>query len=317
MNSFTNTALFLLVCGVPIFCNAAGNVRFAPYYDTFLADRKDLVDIARTTGQLNYHLAFALGSHAGCVPMWGAQYDINDTAILDPIKAVQQMGGEMIIATGGAMGPYLEHLCATSDQLATAYKRVLDVVGTNHLDVDVETTVNFDLMNQALAQVQRERPEVTVSFTLMIQGEDYGLTPALGVDLLKNAKQNGVRVDIVNGMTMEFPKMSPDFGDAVINASIMVLGQMKEIWPEKSDAELKQMLGVTPMIGRNFNGNVFELSHARKLVDWANANRIGLLAFWSIERDNGGCPGSVSPYCSGASSQQDYEFTQIFKGFNY
>ncbi|CAL8143223.1 unnamed protein product [Orchesella dallaii] len=316
MNSLAKTITFLLVCGVPIFCNAAGNVRFAPYYDTFLDNRKNLADIARTTGQLNYHLAFALGGHQGCQPVWGGQYDINDTTILDPIKAVQQMGGEMIIATGGALGPYLEHLCTTVDDLATAYKKALDAVGTNHLDVDVETTVNLDLMNQALAKVQQERPSVTVSFTLMIQGEDYGLTPALGVDLLKNAKQNGVRVDIVNAMTMEFPKMSPDFGDAVINAATMVLGQMKEIWPEKSDAELKQMLGVTPMIGRNFNGNVFEVAHARKLVDWGNANGIGLLAFWSIERDNGGCPGSVSPYCSGASSQQDYEFTQIFQGFN-
>lgn len=213
------------------------------------------------------------------------------------------------------MGPYLEHLCTTVDDLANAYKLVLDAVGTTHLDVDVETTVNLNVMNQALAKVQQERPQVTVSFTLMIQGEDYGLTPALGVDLLKNAKDNGVRVDIVNAMTMEFPKISPDFGDAVINASKMVLEQMSEIWPEKSASELKRMLGVTPMIGRNFNGNVFEIAHARKLVQWANSERIGLLAFWSIERDNGGCPGNVGPYCSG-TAQGDYEFTQIFRGFN-
>lgn len=205
-------------------------------------------------------------------------------------------------------------MCATVDDLARAYKEALDAVGTTHLDVDVETTVNLDLMNQALAKVQQERPSVTVSFTLMIQGEDYGLTPSLGVDLLKNAKQNGVRVDIVNAMTMEFPKQSPDFGDAVINAAQMVVEQMKEIWPEKSEADLKRMLGVTPMIGRNFNGNVFEIAHARKLVDWAKSQNIGLLAFWSIERDNGGCPGNVSPYCSG-TSQQEFEFTQIFKGF--
>lgn len=170
-------------------------------------------------------------------------------------------------------------------------------------------------MNQALAKVQQERPDVTVSFTLMIQGEDYGLTPALGVDVLKSAKQNGVRVDIVNAMTMEFGTISADYGDAVINTARMVLEQMAEIWPEKSAQELKRMLGVTPMIGRNFSGKVFEVPHARKLVDFANSERIGLLAFWSIERDNGGCQGTVSPYCSG-TSQEEYEFTQIFKGFN-
>jgi len=59
-------------------------------------------------------------------------------------------------------------------------------------------------ISRALAQVQSERPEVTVSFTMMIQGEDYGMVPDLGVKVLENAKENGVRVDIVNAMTMEY-----------------------------------------------------------------------------------------------------------------
>ena len=102
----------------------------------------------------------------------------------------------------------------------------------------------------------------------------------------------------------------------MINAATHTLAQMKEIWPNKSDAEIKAMLGVTPMIGRNFNGRTFEPAHARKLVNWANENRIGLLAFWSSGRDNGGCPGGVvSPHCSG-TSQSEFEFTQIFQGFH-
>lgn len=101
---------------------------------------------------------------------------------------------------GGALGPYLEHLCGTAAELAEAYKIVLDTVGTNHLDVDVEAPVNLDIMNQALRMVQQERPNTTVSFTLMIQGEDYGLTPALGVDVLNHAVRTGVRVDTVNAM---------------------------------------------------------------------------------------------------------------------
>lgn len=169
-------------------------------------------------------------------------------------------------------------------------------------------------MNGALAQLQQERPDVTISFTLMIQGEDYGLTPALGTDVLIHAKGKGVRVDIVNAMTMEYGASSPDFGDSVINTAKSVLRQMAEIYPEKSQTELKQMLGVTPMIGRNFNGNVFQIPHAHKLVEWANQEQIGQLAFWSIERDNGGCQGTVSPYCSG-TPQEEFEFTKIFQGF--
>jgi len=49
--------------------------------------------------------------------MWGAEFQIDDPQILDPIKAVQKMGGQMIIATGGALGPYLEHLVSTNSNL--------------------------------------------------------------------------------------------------------------------------------------------------------------------------------------------------------
>jgi hypothetical protein len=313
MKCFSISAVCVIVLLMQQQSSGAGP-KFAPYFDASLEGRTPLTQIASRTGQKDFHLAFAVGSHAGCVPTWGAQFDIDDPAVLTEIKAVQAQGGKMILATGGAMGPYLEHLCPSSEALANAYKVALDAVRTTHLDLDIEATVNLDLMNKAVAQLQRERPEVTVAFTLMVQGEDYGLTPGpLGVDLLKHAKSNGVRVDTVNAMAMEYPKISPDFGDSVINVGISVLGQMKEIWPEKTDAELRKMLGITPMLGRNFNSNKFEPAHGTKLVNWANTNEIGLLAFWSIERDKG-CEGALSPYCSGIP-QEDLEFTKIFQGF--
>lgn len=221
----------------------------------------------------------------------------------------------MILAFGGALGNYLEHRCTTAQDLANAYKRALDIVGSNHLDIDVEAPINLDIVNGALAMVQRERPQVTVSYTLMVQGDDYGLNPALGTDTLVSAKKHGVRVDVVNAMTMEFPSSKPSWGDAVISAANATLYQMKEIWPEKSDQELRKMLGVTPMIGRNFNGKRFETTHGRQLVDWANSNGIGFLSFWSIGRDNGGCNDVISPTCSGLV-QGPYEFTKMFQGFN-
>jgi chitinase len=83
--------------------------------------------------------------------------------------------------------------------LLQAYLTVLDVVGTTHLDLDVETGIDFNMMNSAMAAIQAQRPNVTVSYTLMIQAEDYGIIPSLGVEVLKDAKSQGVRVDIVNG----------------------------------------------------------------------------------------------------------------------
>jgi hypothetical protein len=43
-----------------------------------------------------------------------------------------------------------QHLCGTSEALATAYKQALDVVGTNHLDIDVE--VKLERIGNACAR---------------------------------------------------------------------------------------------------------------------------------------------------------------------
>lgn len=53
-------------------------------------------------------------------------------------------------------------------------------------------------MNEALQILQQQIPDLTISFTLMIQGDDYGLTDVLGVEVLRNADKHGVKVDIVN-----------------------------------------------------------------------------------------------------------------------
>lgn len=171
-------------------------------------------------------------------------------------------------------------------------------------------------MNKALKIIQAEVPEMTLSFTLMVQGDDYGLTDALGVSVLKNCVSHGVRVDYVNAMTMEFGTKLASWGDAVIAAAESTIKQMKGVWPSKCDEELYSMLGVTPMIGRNFNGKIFNIEYAKQLVDWAKQKKIGLLAFWSLGRDNGGCPnGGISPDCS-SIAQKDLEFTEIFQQYS-
>ncbi len=220
----------------------------------------------------------------------------------------------MAVSFGGALGPYLQQTCPSQAAQVGAIEQVIDAFNIKRIDFDIEASVPLDPMNKAIAQVQRERAGTVVSYTLMVQSDDYGLTPALGVDLLKNAKANGVNVGIVNPMTMDFGS-SKEWGDAVIAASNATLGQMAQIWPEKDSATLHRMLGVTPMIGRNDTGPIFSLADGQKLVGWANTNHIGSLGFWSVGRDNGGCPGGpVSPTCS-SIQQSQYQFTSIFGGF--
>jgi chitinase len=290
---------------------AAAEPVAAPYIDITMPS-PSLVDVANATGQKVFTLAFVLADSTGCNPSWGGTIPLDDQRIIDDIKALQAMGGDVIVATGGAAGPYLEYTCGSADELAGAYGKILDATGATHLDVDVEATIPQDTVNQALKQIQDERG-TSISYTLRVQGDDYGLDP-YSLQVLQSAAAAGVDV-LVNPMTMEFGSSRPDWGDAVIAAAESVLGQMKTVWPDMSDADLRAHLGVTPMIGRNFNGKVFDQSDARQLVDWANSNQIGLLAFWSAGRDNGSCPGGgVSPTCS-SIDQSDYEFTGIMRGF--
>ncbi|MER6942386.1 carbohydrate binding domain-containing protein [Nonomuraea sp. NPDC000554] len=287
-----------------------GDIRYAPYIDITMST-PSLVSAANATGVKNYTLAFALGDSTGCNPAWGGTIPLTDARIINDVKALQAQGGQVIVASGGAQGPYLEHNCGTTATLLAAYKKVLDTVGTNHLDVDVEASIDVNKVNSALKQLQSERG-TSISYTLRIQGQDYGLDP-FSVQILQDAAAKGLNVT-VNPMVMDFGHTG-NWGDAMVSAAQATLNQMKGIWPSKTDAQLKRMLGVTPMIGKNDTGQTTTQADARKLRDWANANHLGFVGFWSVGRDNGGCPnGSVSPTCSGIS-QTAYEFTGIFKGF--
>jgi len=291
----------------------AGSPRSWPYIDITMAT-PTLADVARATGQKFFTLAFVLGSSAGCVPAWGGTIDLTDARITKEISDLRALGGDVAVSFGGAQGPYLQQTCPSQSQEVGAIEKVMDTFNVRHIDFDIEASVPIDTMNKAIAQVQRERSGTVVSYTLMVQGDDFGLTPALGTDLLTNAKANGVDVGIVNPMTMDFGS-SKEWGDAVIAAAQSTLGQMAQIWPEKSSAARNRMLGVTPMIGKNDSGPIFSIADGQKLVTWANSNHIGLVAFWSAGRDNGGCPGGrVSPTCS-SISQSQYQFTNIFGGF--
>jgi chitinase len=91
---------------------------FAPYFDVTFLD-PGLPWTAAQSGQLDYTLAFVLsGAGGACAPSWGSQFDLSDPAILNPIKQVIAQGGQMILATGGALGNYLEHNCPTVEALA-------------------------------------------------------------------------------------------------------------------------------------------------------------------------------------------------------
>jgi hypothetical protein len=289
------------------------NWKVAPYID-ITQSTPTLAQIEQATGQKTFTLAFLLGSSAGCVPEWGGTLPLTDSTIIGEINALRALGGDVAVSFGGADGPYLETTCSSESQLEAAYQEVVSTLQVTHLDFDIEAATDTSEVNQAIAQVQAANPGLTVSYTLEVQAATYGLTPALGVQVLQNAVSEGVKVGIVNPMTMDFAP-DGDWGQSVIEAAESTEAQMATIWPNDTSAQLYAMLGVTPMIGDNDTGPVFTIADAQELVSWAESENIGRLAFWSEGRDNGGCPsGGVSPTCSGISQSQ-FQFTSIFAGF--
>lgn len=137
-----------------------------------------------------------------------------------------------------------------------------------------------------------------------------------GIYVLENAKANGVRVDVVNVMAMDYgswaaPNPDGRMGDYAIETAKNTYEQCKQIG-------LNTKIGITPMIGRNdVASEVFYPRDAEKLVSWANSTSwVKMLSMWSSTRDNGS--GGALPYASPTCSslvQAEFEFTNKFKSF--
>src|SRR5437763_692712 len=80
-------------------------------------------------------LAFVRG--ADCHPSWADMFALDDAAIRRQIAGLRADGGDVVISSGGAVGPFLETTCADSGALASAYIHVLDTLDARHLDVDL------------------------------------------------------------------------------------------------------------------------------------------------------------------------------------
>ena len=151
-----------------------------------------------------------------------------------------------------------------------------------------------------------------------------GLT-ANGLAVVDDALTHGVKLHGVNVMTMDFgsgaaPKPQGKMGAYCIQAATSLHGQLKILYKKhgapRTDAQLWAMTGMTPMIGMNdVKTEVFTLADAKQVLTFGQNKQLGLLSFWSLNRDNP-CPTSttVQLKCSSSPDQkQAYEFTNIFK----
>ncbi|MFF9198522.1 cellulose binding domain-containing protein [Streptomyces sp. NPDC014779] len=298
---------------------ATGTARFAPYVDTSLYPAYDLLATADQTGVKEFNLAF-ITSGGGCAPLWGGVTDLGSDKVAAQIGALRAKGGDVRVSFGGAAGHELALNCSTVDALAAAYGKVVDQYKLTKVDFDIEGAALPDTAantrrSQAIARLQQSHPGLNVSFTLPVMPE--GLTQP-GVDLIADAKRNGVRVDAVNIMAMDYgPAYSGDMGTYAVQAATATQAQIKGVLG-LSDAAAWKAVAVTPMIGVNdVSSEVFKVDDATQLVDFARSKGIGWLAMWSATRDKQCASGAVTyadPTCS-SILQQPLAFTKAFGAY--
>lgn len=280
---------------------------FGVYLDVSVK-RPDLAAVAQRTGLRHVTLSFALAKAGACEPAWGGTTRVD--VVRAEIAAFTAVGGTVSAATGGQTGRYLENACRSAAALADAYAKLLDAVGTNLLDVDIETGVDAGKVIDALAQLQRARgTDVTLTLPVDLRG-----LPAPALDLVRRAAAANLAVT-VNAMDMNFTT-GGNWGQAMVDAGQAVLDQLRQVYPNASEVVQNRTLALTVMIGRNDVGAITRQADAQKVIDFATSRGLGRLGFWALARDNGGCPAKTvaQPNCSGIA-QQDYQFTQQFVGF--
>ncbi|MFD5790603.1 cellulose binding domain-containing protein [Streptomyces sp. NPDC127037] len=297
----------------------ASGAGFAPYVDTSLYPAYDLVDTANKTGVKQFNLAF-ITSGGSCAPLWGGVTGLGDDHVASQIGALRAAGGDVRVSFGGAAGSELALRCSSAADLAAAYGKVVDTYKLTKVDFDIEggalpDTAANTRRSQAIAQLQKTHPGLDVSFTLPVMPE--GLTQP-GVDLIADAKKNGVDVGAVNIMAMDYgASYSGDMGTYAIQAATATQAQIKGVLG-LSDAEAWKAVAVTPMIGVNdVSTEVFKVEDATQLVTFAKEKGLAWLAMWSGTRDKE-CAGGAKPTADASCSsitQEPLAFTKAFGAY--
>ncbi|WP_395296006.1 cellulose binding domain-containing protein [Kitasatospora hibisci] len=300
---------------------------FAPYVDTSLYPPFDLVATAKATGVKQFNLAFVV-SGGGCIPKWGGVSDLSADAVAAQIGALRAIGGDVRVSFGGANGSELALACTSAADLTAVYQKTVDTFGLTKVDFDVEggaiaNTAANTRRAQAVANLQRNAAArgkaLDVSFTL--PALPSGLTQE-GVNLVADAKQNGVAIGAVNIMAMDFgdgvaPNPQGQMGKYAIAAATATQAQVKSVLGV-DDATAWRKVAVTPMIGVNdVASEVFTVADAKQLAEFAKTKHLAWLAMWSGTRDKA-CAGGAKAYADATCSsivQQPLDFTRALGAY--
>ena len=253
----------------------------APYLQIASGDAGDMAADMSASGDKYYTLAFLI-PQSGCTPEWEDNGD-SVGAFTSQINSLKSAGGNVIISFGGESGGEIAQTCTSVSSLTAAYANVVNTYGVTRLDFDIEGSTLGDSAsnnrrNQALAALQAQDPAVQVDYTLAVAPN--GL-PSQELGVLQNAQSNGVKVSVVNIMTMDFGNGQNALNDA-LSAAQATAGQLSSLYGI-STAQAYGMMGLTPIAGQNDDNEVFTQANASTLESFAASNGVQELSFWEVD----------------------------------
>ncbi|MFG2999110.1 chitinase [Streptomyces sp. NPDC048340] len=301
----------------------------SPFIDAAAYPVPDLAQISKDTGVKQFVLGFIVGDSQGKgLPRWGSDAITPSQHLAKSIAELRASGGDVAVSFGGENGHELAVDHKSAQELAKTYQGVIDRYAINKIDFDVEGSIQTNAAaNKRRAEAvkilqenaKRNGKQLHVSLTLPSLAT--GLVQD-GKNVLKSFTDAGAQPDVVNVMAMMMGQSVPDmgkYGDAVISAGEGLHKQLKEFFPNKSDADLWRMVGITPNIGKN-NGDggqgvgdkgVVTVADMNKIQKFAAEKNIGMLSMWSVGRDQQ-CAGGAVQFDSGCSGakQEKYDFSK-------
>jgi len=253
----------------------------APYLQVTSGDVGDLSADMKASGNKFYTLAF-LTPKSGCTPEFEGGPD-SWNAFTSQVNSLKSAGGNVIISFGGESGGEIAQTCTSVSSLETAYANVASTYGITRLDFDIEGSTLDDTTsnarrNQALAALQKANPSIQIDFTVPV--DPSGLESNV-VNMLKDAKSKGVKVNLVNIMVMDFGDGQNALADGE-SAANGTAAQLASIFGVSSSAAW-HMLGLTPIAGVNDDNENFTQSNASSLESFADSHNVQELAFWEVD----------------------------------
>jgi hypothetical protein len=293
----------------------------APFVDLGAFPTPNLTQIAQNTGLRAFSLGFIVNGTQTCQATWFNAFTMSQGFESVDIASLRGIGGDVKPSFGGASGTELAQSCTSVAALTAQYQSVIDAYNLTQIDFDIEGAAvadpaSVDRRSQAMAALQataRSRGRA-LAITLTLPVLPSGLT-ADGLNVVRSALNRGVAVSTVNVMAMDFgdveaPNPSGRMGMFAIQSARSTHDQLAPLLTGKTDAQVWNTVGVTPMLGQNdLRSEVFTQTDMRQLLTFAQQQHLGELSFWDVTRDGNACTGSLSR-CTNIT-QTPFEFSRI------